>query len=108
MLAQLAWSWRKRRIAETHFSVTGSVRLPMGSGSGTANNAAIEKSSAPPDFAPLDASWKNTVDVCALKFFGRGVMFRGTRMLDETETVSTLNPISPRVSLLRLVVTLCR
>ena len=97
-----------RRIAETHFSVTGSVRLPMGSGSGTANNAAIEKSSAPTDFAPVDASWKNTVDVCALQFFGRGVMFRGTRMLDETETVSTLNPISRRVSLLRLVVTLCR
>ena len=64
--------------------------------------------SAPPDFAPVDASWENAVDVCALKFFGRGVMFRGTRMLDETETVSTLNHISRRVSLFRLVVTLRR
>ena len=62
----------------------------------------------PPDFAPVDASWENAVDVRALKFFGRGVMFRGTRMLDETETVSTLNHISRRVSLFRLVVTLRR
>ena len=57
---------------------------------------------------PVDARFDNYTSELHATLFGRGVMFRGTRMLDETETVSTLNHISQRVSLFRLVVTLRR